>query len=100
MTPLAIRDGGEAKVLTYVTEGGRASASLAASRYYSAALCGKCAFLRSTRLHGATPRQWQKSGDSTCRSSPGREGKKQSLPASCILPSNPKTCRLTRLRSH
>ena len=50
-TPLAIRDGRDAKVLPYATEWGCASASLSASRYYSATPCGKPAFLRPTRMH-------------------------------------------------
>ena len=66
-TPLAIRDGGWAKVLLYAIELGRASANLGASRYYSAIPCGESGFLSWTRQHSASPRQYQKPRNSTCR---------------------------------
>lgn len=78
-TALGIRDGGWAKVLLNAIELGRASASLGASRYYSAIPCGGLGFLRWTRQHSASPCQYQKTRNLTRRSSLGREGKKNAI---------------------
>jgi hypothetical protein len=97
--PLAIRDRWQAKVLLYAIELGHASASVRASRYYSAIPFGKRDFVKWTRLHSASPRQCQKPLNSTRRSSPGRESKKERRPADSIFFSKLKYARFPRSHS-
>ena len=100
MLPLAIRDGGNAKVSPYAIGWGRANASRGASRHYSAPGCGKPAFLSSTRMHPASPRQCQKPRNSSRKSSPRSQGKKESLPTGLYFLLKPGIRSLVAFPSH